>query len=164
LKDHFVASFQKVGAFRIVNGQKQGGNVASYFTTPDGAVLHVVAGPVDAKVLLREARWAVETHKLALTESGGDLMRQRLTFRRAHFDRLQREHGGEWRMPRATPNVAVEVFAMHELRKYKIDQQGQIHLLLTAYPLAKTELIYRTVFETILRERVSTNPVDGRDS
>jgi len=138
--------------------------VASYFTTSDGAVLHIVAGPVDAAVLLREARWAVETHKLALIESGGDAYRQRLTFRKAHFDRLQREHGGEWRIPKATPNVPVETFAMRELRRHMVDRQGQVHLLLTAYPLAKTELIFRTVFEAILGERVSTDPVDSRDT
>ena len=48
---NFVASYQKVGTFRIVNGQKQGGNVASYFCLPDGTVLHAVAGPLDAKTL-----------------------------------------------------------------------------------------------------------------
>ena len=47
-RQHFVASFQKVGTFRIVDGQTQGGNVASYFCTPAGRVLHAVAGPVDA--------------------------------------------------------------------------------------------------------------------
>jgi hypothetical protein len=48
-----------VGTFRIVNGQKQGGNVASYFCTPDGRVLHLIAGPVDGDTLIREARWVV---------------------------------------------------------------------------------------------------------
>ena len=31
LNEHFVSSFQKVGTFRVVGAQKQGGNVASYF-------------------------------------------------------------------------------------------------------------------------------------
>ena len=39
-----MSAFQKVGTFRISNGQKQGGNVASYFCTPDGQVLHLLAG------------------------------------------------------------------------------------------------------------------------
>ena len=48
----FVSSFQKVATFRIVaGGQKQGGNVASYFCAPDGRVLHIVAGPVDCSRL-----------------------------------------------------------------------------------------------------------------
>ena len=49
LNRHFVSAFQKVATFQIVNGaQKQGGNVASYFCTPEGRVLHAIAGPVDA--------------------------------------------------------------------------------------------------------------------
>ena len=51
--ENFVSSYQKVATFKIVDGQKQGGNVASYFCAPDGRVLHVVAGPVDAATLLR---------------------------------------------------------------------------------------------------------------
>ena len=31
LNEYFVSSFQKVATFRIADGQKQGGNVASYF-------------------------------------------------------------------------------------------------------------------------------------
>ena len=69
LNANFVSSFQKVATFRIVaGGQKQGGNVASYFCAPDGRVLHVVAGPVDAGTLLREARWVVETTKKAMAD------------------------------------------------------------------------------------------------
>ena len=41
LNKHFVSSYQKVGTFKIVGKQKQGGNVASYFCAPDGRVLHV---------------------------------------------------------------------------------------------------------------------------
>jgi len=51
LNEHFVSSFQKVATFKIVGGQKQGGNVASYFCAPDGRVLHAIAGPVDAATL-----------------------------------------------------------------------------------------------------------------
>ena len=54
-KEHFLASFQKVGTFRIVGKNKQGGNVASYFCAPDGRVLHVVAGPVDAAIYDRKS-------------------------------------------------------------------------------------------------------------
>jgi hypothetical protein len=40
--------------------QKNGGNVAGYFCTPEGFVLNAVVGPVPAQKLLSEARWAVE--------------------------------------------------------------------------------------------------------
>jgi hypothetical protein len=93
LNEYFVSSFQKVATFRIASGQKQGGNVASYFCAPDGRVLHVVAGPVDAATLLREARWVVEGAKKAMAESHGDGARFKALFRTWHADRLRAEHG-----------------------------------------------------------------------
>ena len=54
INENCVASFQKVATFRIVGGvggNKQGGNVASYFLAPDGRVLHVVPGPVNAATM-----------------------------------------------------------------------------------------------------------------
>jgi hypothetical protein len=94
LNEYFVSSFQKVATFRIVgNGQKQGGNVASYFCAPDGRVLHVIAGPVDAGTMLREAQWVVETTKKAIAESKGDGALFKAAFRKAHADRLRQEHG-----------------------------------------------------------------------
>jgi hypothetical protein len=39
--------------------QKNGGNVAGYFCTPEGFVLNAVVGPVSAQKLLFEAQWAV---------------------------------------------------------------------------------------------------------
>jgi hypothetical protein len=93
LNEYFVSSFQKVATFRIAGGQKQGGNVASYFCAPDGRVLHIVAGPVDAGTLLREARWVVESAKKAMAESKGDGAQFKALFRTWHADRLRAEHG-----------------------------------------------------------------------
>jgi hypothetical protein len=93
LNEYFVSSFQKVATFRIVGNQKQGGNVASYFCAPDGRVLHVVAGPVDAGTILREAKWVVDTTKKAMKESKNDGMKFKAYFRKAHADRLRTEHG-----------------------------------------------------------------------
>jgi hypothetical protein len=93
LNEYFVSSFQKVATFKIVNGQKQGGNVASYFCAPDGRVLHIVAGPVDAPTLLAEARWVVETTKRLMKESDGDGAKFKALLRTAHADRLRRESG-----------------------------------------------------------------------
>jgi hypothetical protein len=91
--EHFCSSFQKVATFRIVGGQKQGGNVAAYFCAPDGRVLHAVAGPVDASTLLTEARWVVDSTRRAMGESKGDGASFKALFRRWHADRLRREHG-----------------------------------------------------------------------
>ena len=93
LNEHFVSAFQKVGTFRIVGNQKQGGNVASYFCAQDGRVLHVVAGPVDAATLLKEAVWVVDTVKSSLheTEQNGRSFKSQI--RLAHAERLRKEHG-----------------------------------------------------------------------
>jgi len=93
LNEYFCSSFQKVATFKIVGAQKQGGNVASYFCAPDGRVLHVVAGPVDANTLLNEAKWVVETTKKAMEEAKGDGGKFKVYFRKAHAQRLKDEHG-----------------------------------------------------------------------
>lgn len=93
LNEHFVCAFQKVGTFRIVNGQKQGGNVAAYFCAPDGRVLHVVAGPVDANTMLREARWVIDAAEkaIAATKKEGGSFKGRM--RQYHADKLKQESG-----------------------------------------------------------------------
>lgn len=92
LNEHFVSAFQKVGTFRIVGRQKQGGNVASYFCAQDGRVLHVIAGPVDAKTLLREAHWVVASVKKSLAEGEKNGKSFKAQFRQHHADRLLKEH------------------------------------------------------------------------
>lgn len=93
INEYFVSSYQKVATFQIVNGQKQGGNVASYFCAPDGRVLHVVAGPVDAATMLREAKWVVDTTKQLMKQSDGDGGKFKSLLRTAHANRLRLEHG-----------------------------------------------------------------------
>jgi hypothetical protein len=93
LNKHFVSSFQKVATFQIVNGQKQGGNVASYFCAPDGRVLHCVAGPVDGATMLREAKWVVDSVKRAMEENKKTEVPFKTLFRRWHAERLRQEFG-----------------------------------------------------------------------
>ncbi len=93
INEHFVSAFQKVATFRIVNGQKQGGNVASYFCAPDGRVLHAVAGPVDAGTLLREAKWIRETAEKCVEESKKTGKSFKGLLREAHAAKLKAETG-----------------------------------------------------------------------
>jgi len=98
VNEYFVSSYQKVATFKIVNGNKQGGNVAAYFCAPDGRVLHCVAGPVDAQTFLREAKWVVETAKTCIKESAGkngkaDGAKFKELFRKAHAEKLRGEFG-----------------------------------------------------------------------
>ena len=162
LNRHFVSAFQKVATFQINDGQKQGGNVASYFCTPAGLVLHMVAGPVDARTILREARWAHDTYELA--QLGAPTPDQlRAFFQKAHLDRLQREHGVE--LPQhwapGTDSLTGELldrsFAQHG--GLPLNNQGKVHLLLALCPVPPLNQVYQFVFERILGERISTSPV-----
>jgi hypothetical protein len=147
LATHFVSAFQKVGTFRIDAGQKQGGNVASYFVTGQGQVLHVLAGPVDAATFLREARWAVETWKLSALEKHDEPARKAL-FAKAHADRLLQEHGEQLE---------------HLPNRGRLSKEAQVHALLARTPLPRIEQIYGQVFEDILGQKVTSQPVvDGR--
>lgn len=156
LNSHFVAAYQKVGTFRVMsNGQKMGGNVAAYFALPTGRVLHVVAGPVNAEMLLREARWVIEMRKLALTEAQGNGARYTAFIRDAHLERLRTEHAGNV-PPRPAPggNPAARVPTL-----VASPLQARVHTLLIQKPRATIEQIYKDVFEKILGERISTLPV-----
>ena len=147
LNSNFVSTYQKVGTFTINGAQKQGGNVASYFCTPDGRVLHSIAGPVNADVLLREARWVVETAKMAQLDGAKSEARLKLFWRKAHAERLKNEH-----------NLDL-THASQKRRRPALNNPGRVHLLLATAPLPHLEQVYKLVFEKILNEKVSTAPV-----
>jgi hypothetical protein len=164
LNKHFVSTFQKVGSFRVADGQKQGGNVASYFCTPKEGILHAVAGPVDAAALLREARWAVETRKMALLQSRQDSARYKRVLRLAHAERLPHSGGlasVNWANLPLWPAVTAPMTALLENGSLAggLDKQDRVHLLLAAYPLADLAAAYPVIFEKILGEKVSALPV-----
>jgi hypothetical protein len=174
ISEHYVSAVVKVGTFTVANGNKQGGNVASYFCTADGSVLHAIAGPVNADTLLREARWVVETRKLAMFESHGNQSRYREVIRRAHGERLQSEYGVNLgQLYAAAPGYPSSYAdqtrtgrwghgAHGSSRAGTSDKQYKVHMLLFGYPQIKVEQVYRYVFEKILTEKVSTLPVVQR--
>jgi len=93
VNEHFCASYQKVATFKIVGAAKQGGNVAAYFCAPDGRVLHLVAGPVNANQFLHEAKWVVETTTKAIKEAKDDGNKFKAYMRKAHAEKLKAEYG-----------------------------------------------------------------------
>jgi hypothetical protein len=180
INKYFVASFQRVGTFKIDGKQKQGGNVATYFCAPDGRVLHAIAGPVDAKTLLAEAEWAVQKTQEAIAKSRGNASKFKALLRGYHADRLQERYGA-----RVTPVVSDQ--AVHDLKTalaYR-DREGRklapilplpaienergaaqlpngakVHRLLAAHAGARIETLYGAVFQGILNEKVTTKPVE----
>jgi hypothetical protein len=203
INEHFCSAFQKVATFRIVGTQKQGGNVAAYFCAPDGRVLHVVAGPVNAPTMLREARWVVDTARKAIEDSKGDGAKFKSIFRKAHADKLRQQYGvvvepvtvdiepqdpnsaltyndptGRPLAPKLPPppidGPDVSLRAKQEAAanapqarmlldrrggRVWLDNIGVTHQLMAAHSMVKIERVYGTVFENILGERISTEPV-----
>ena len=161
LNRHFVSAFQKVATFQINGANKQGGNVAAYFCTPGGLVLHAVAGPVDAGTFLREARWANETYQLAQLENPDQVQLQAF-FRQAHRERLQQEHGvgisQQLPRPEAVSRKLLDQLFLQNAR-LPLTNQGKVHLLLAVAPLPPLGQVYQVVFLRILNEKISTEPV-----
>jgi len=169
LNTYFCSSYQKISNFTLTaRGDKQGGNVASYFCTPEGRVLHVVVGPVSGAKLLSEARWVVETSKLVDMDSDGRFVNLQLIFRRAHQERLAKEHGLRL-TPKQLPalegwsaSTPIDGPKARMWLNRSGDQQAKVHLLLAAYPVPKIGRVYGTVFEDILNQPISTAPVVRR--
>jgi hypothetical protein len=182
INKHFVSSFQRVGTFKINNGTKQGGNVAVYFCAPDGKVLDVIAGPVNAKTLLEEANWVLSSTSRAITDSKNDGTKFKALMRRYHADRLQEKHG-----VRVTPVLKDQILQDEKTALAYRDRDGRslapilplppienqrevkgqttndakVHRLLAAHAMMRIENLYGAVFEGILGEKVSTKPVEA---
>jgi hypothetical protein len=147
LNEHFVSA--------------QGGNVVSYFALPNGTVLHAVAGPVDGAELLREARWVIETRKMGMARSRGNMTRYKSFWGQAHAERLQTEHTISLglRSPSNITSLRSPGAATRQLLRPNLNLQGQIHWLLAIRPLVKLDQISNLVFEQILGQKVSALPV-----
>jgi hypothetical protein len=163
INENFVATFMKVGTFRIVNRQKVGGNVASYFCLADGSVIHALPGQVGADTLLSEARWASDTGKYAFTRSTNfvtgevDVPKLRALVRKAHEERFAQLRNPEAKI-RPGPNSV-------RLPKYlpkNLSTLAQAHWYLAANPLAPIDRVFPYMWEEILNERLSGLPVAKR--
>lgn len=133
IDQNFVAAHEQLGTFTVVNvnGQlkKDGGNVTSYFLTPDARVIHAVTGPVQPQRLLAEAKWALATYR---STSAGLATReaQAVQLAAAHREALQSRGGGK--------------------------QKRQIHQLLADRPLVKVNDVAEDIFTRILGETLRT--------
>ena len=156
INENFVATYLKVGTFQVVNGQKVGGNVASYFCLPDGTVVHAIAGQVNAEKFRQEARWALDVRKRAQSHaanlSNGKINAERLAtyLANAHNTRYHAEHrgfgGDQNSIPRKMPLVATTV--------------AKTHWLLASRPGGRLQTIYPILWRDILNEQLSDLPVD----
>ena len=156
-----MSAYQRIAAFQKIGQIKIGGNVASYFCTPQGEVLHIVAGPVGAHAILHEARWANDTYQQAQLENQLTGAQLRIFFRKAHLQRLQNEHRVQVPADRLPEEANLTAKTVGELfdQNWQLNGAGKVHLLLAVAPLARIDQVYQGVFEKILNEKVSTLPV-----
>ena len=166
LNRNYVSAFQRVATFQVNGRLKLGGNVASYFCTPDGLVLHCIAGPTDPRTFLREASWANDTYQHALLDNQKTESELRAYFRKVHLERLrdeQRVNVPADRLPKEgaiAPDALGQV--LNQNRHLGLANEGKVHLLLAVAPLPRMDQVYRVVFENILNEQVTNRPVVGR--
>jgi hypothetical protein len=135
-------------------------NVACYFCTPEGSVLHVVIGPVSGEVFLKEARWVVETWKAAALETGEFDSLLRVFYRRAHLERLRDDYEVDLsrllRPPQYGMSTIPAALVVKQGKFDSLNPQGRIHLLLCAGPLLNVEEFYPVVLAKVLNENLST--------
>ena len=136
--------------------------MASYFCLPDGRVLHAIPGPVDATTLLREARWVVETCNMAKLKRQDTNNLFAPFFGKAHRERLQAEVGMavtsqiNWYSDRSAEGT---IMWLRQPPLRDLGQLRQMHAILVRDPLIPLDRLYRFVFEELLGERISTEPV-----
>ncbi|OAI55085.1 hypothetical protein AYO44_02800 [Planctomycetaceae bacterium SCGC AG-212-F19] len=126
-------------------------------------MLHIVGGPVDAETLLHEARWVIETRKLAILEAKGDANKYKAVFRKAHAERLQSEFGvNVGGLPQFSATGFFPLMPLGQVSRKQVNKglfQDRIHWMLYTYPLADIKQIYPIVFEKVLFQPVSGKPV-----
>jgi hypothetical protein len=126
---------------------KNGGNVASYFCTPAGRVIHAVVGPVNADELLEEAQWAIDTFAAL---ANAPLRDQVQYVGMAHQTALGREVAApNWGKSKWSRPVAAQTSPRRGGRSQ------QIHELLAEQPMATLVSVYQEIFEHILGQRIS---------
>lgn len=127
-----------MGSFEVIDEhgklQRNGGNVASYFCTPQGRVIDAVTGPVPGEELLDEAQWAVAAFNEAKTGAVGDIS---ANLARAHRQASPQGQG-----------------------RARTSQHAAIHQLLAGNPLPPLSAVYQPIFERILGQKINL-PGDG---
>lgn len=166
-----------------VNGriQKNGGNVASYFCTPDARIIHAVGKPVSANRLLAEARWAVDTYNGVVKQAPKNRVSQARLLQRAHLAALRitiEEFGRHYwqELPRAREEFVEQMQSIVQRRsegKYDRRSRDRVvpfelvarrravrhfagdraHQILAAEPLASFPQVSRRLFEKLTGER-----------
>lgn len=114
---------------------KNGGNVVSYFCTPEGRMLHAVGGPVSGEKLLVEARWARD---LALDMQNNSRHSKAEFVRKAHENASRRGQTHSWQDSNRS-------------------SQAHVHRLLSQYAYMPMSQVEMKLFRSLSGEKFESN-------
>jgi len=162
LEANYVPAYQQVAEFRRIVSKglpdtKVGGNVVSYFCTPEGRVIHAAVGPVDPQVLYKEGKWAASRYAKIRHK---DFETQRKLLAIAH-----RRLYGQTKMrdqKLSESGRKVSKFSHHG-NSQVIDGDSldtHVHRILAKKPLPLVGEVYQEIFEYLGQESVSARAVE----
>lgn len=134
---------------------KVGGNVATYFCTPEGLVIHAIAGVVSKETFLKEAKWAVRIHSEAKEQVEGNLDKMKEIIATKHKEKITPK---QYKTKKSCSDSTEYIRAVVTLNVAN-SKIHRIHRLLADKPLPTLASIYKHVFEKILGEKVSDQDV-----
>ncbi len=176
LTKHCVAVYDKVGTFKVnvaPDGKtpiRNGGNVAAFFCSPSGYVIHAVAGPRTGEAFLAEAKWAIATYTNIVGQRGlgsaamqsGQVPRVTPALRQAHAAALELitkpnpfAPGLELVHHKPSPDAG-----LRGLEQAGLKQREQVHRLLKSRAFEPLAVVGPEVYTKILGEKVTTEAVE----
>lgn len=118
---------------------KNGGNVVTYFCTPEGRLIHAVGGPVNSTRLLSEARWAADT-----------FAQMQLDKRQSMVETLREAH-----------QIASSTSSTRHINrgweKSITSEQARVHRLLQKYAYTPMAQVESTLFRSLSGESFETD-------
>ena len=174
LSKNYVAVYDKVGTFTVnvaADGKtpnRNGGNVAAFFVTPSGYVIHAVAGPRTAEAFLAEAQWATAVYAQILKETSRtattpaeQLARISAALKQSHaaaLDLLTKPGtaGPLVELVRHTPSSDPKLKGLEEAGR---KQREQVHRLFKSKAFEPLATIGPEVYSQILGETVTAQEV-----
>jgi hypothetical protein len=175
LSKHFVSVYDRVGTFQVnvsADGKtpnRNGGNVAAFFCTPNGNVIHVAAGPRTAEAFLAEAKWAVAVYSQSVGDRPRGLAMGSVEQGSRVTAALRRAHSSALDVLTKPNPFAPDLELIHHqpssdpklrgLEQGGLKQREQVHRLLKTRAYEPLAVVGPEVYTNILGEKVTEQPV-----
>ncbi len=175
LSKHYIAVHDKVGTFTVnvasdgKTPNRDGGNVAAFFCTPSGYVIHAVAGPRTSEAFLAEAKWATAVYTQILKDTGRNsllppadrISRVASALKQAHSDALEllnnpNADGPAAELVRHTPSSDSKLKGLEAAGR---KQREQVHRLFKSKAFEPLATVGPEVYSQILGEKVTAEHV-----